>query len=395
MACFPAMADVKVVSSSPTVDGRIEEAMWADGWQPIAHPRRFAKQQTVTDTSEYVLATDGTNLYFAFRAHCSDRTKAKARSAGGMWGCDTAELFLSPSCLSDDFYQFSVDYQGRRSFTQYWGEGGNIAPDPFAPEWRYAVGDTEDGWCVEATIPFSSLYMTRNKDWKGTWLVNVGFSNTTKGEITMSSLADRFLDSKNYNKVGGFPSRNAADDFSATEVSAAFDATDAKGRIEGVLTMNVSTGTAGDYELVSQAADVRRKVALKAGNNVVKVPCRFTEAGRIQTDLAFTRTADGKAFCRTYPVSVEFEPIKVTFVKPGYRNNFYPGQDSGEVAGTVRIVGGAKATLTLEGPGFAKQVVEPAADGSFLFDTKGFEKGEAWLTVTTVRRGTDPLDKAI
>ena len=377
-----AFAGVTKVGSAPKVDGALDDACWREAeW--TGGFRRFsdAKVQTVRDRAEYALATDGESLFFAIRCNCTDFAKVKARPKQGMWSSDTVEFFFAPTGAPDDFYQFAADYQGKRTFCQFWGEAGHISPDPYAPDWQFKVGDLPDGkgWCAEGAIPLSGLYMTRNRDWKGEWLFNVGWCNHTMREATSVS-GDHFGVSKRFVKVSGFPIRPDGDDFAVTDVTAAFDA-QKDGQIIGELTMKVFAGVGGTYSCRSPfvAGDV--PVELKAGDNTVKVRCAYPSCARHPTELTFVRAADGRTFRRTYPVSVAFEPIVVRLAKPAYRNNFYPGQDASSVEGCVTVAGGAKAKLTLEGPGFGTKACEAAADGSFKFDTTGFTHGDAWLTV--------------
>ena len=384
-------ATVGIAVRPPVIDGRLDDACWKDGWTDGFRLKKNANRQPITDRCSYRLASDGENVYFAFRVKTDRMSAVRAwgRKDGelrsGMWVCDTVELFLAPTGVPDDFYQFAVDFQGKRKFAQFWGESGHISPDPFDPEWRVEVGDLGDGWCVEAEIPLSSLYMTRNRDWKTEWLVNVGYCSYSTRHVLHVSDGTRINESKCFAKIGGFPRRADGDDFAATELRAAFDEVSDDGVIGGTLTMKVHTGVSGTYAFRSKYAKGEQAIDLKQGDNVVKVRCAYPEKGRFATDLAFVRKADGRRYLRSYPVFVEFEPIMVTFAKPGYRNNFYPGQDASEVSGKVRIAGDAKATLTLEGPGFAKQTAEPGPDGAFRFDTRGFATGEAYLTVRTAK----------
>ena len=382
LACV-ASGGVATVGSAPKIDGVLDDACWSEAkWEGGFKRKADSRSQTVTDAAEYALATDGKTLFFAIRCHCTDFAKVKARPKQGMWTSDTVEFFFAPTGAPDDFYQFAADYQGKRTFCQYYGEAGHITPDPYAPDWKMEVGDLPDGkgWCAEGAIPLSGLYMTRNRDWKTEWLFNIGWCNRTMGEVTTLS-GRSFREPKRFLRGSGFPMRAAGDDFSATELSAKFDGC-ADGKFLGELTMKVFAGLGGEYTLASQYLPEPMKINLKSGINIVKARCAYPEKGRRQTELVFTRTADGAAFRRGYPVFVDFEPIVVRLTKPGYRNNFYPGQDASAVEGTVKAANGSKAKLTLEGPGFGRKACEAAADGTFRFDTAGFTTGDAWLTVT-------------
>ena len=76
-------------------------------------------------------------------------------------------------------------------------------------------------------------------------------------------------------------------------------------------------------------------VKLVPGTNEFNVPCFYSKLGRNGTTLSLTRKSDGKVFKRSYPVLVEYEPIKLRFALPEYRCNFYPGQDYTKITGTA------------------------------------------------------------
>lgn len=377
---FSAVA--KFVPERPVIDGKLDDACWAEGWNGGFRIPKNRNLHDIRDRAEYLLAADAERLYFAFRVHCSDMAKVKARPVQGMWVCDTVELFVAPSGTPDDFYQFAVDYQGRRLFAQYYGEAGHITPDPYAPDWKMVVGDTEDGWCAEGEIPFSAFYMTRNQDWKQEWLFNVGFCNRTMDEVTHLIDSDGLKKSKDYLRLSGVPARKPEDDLCAKDVMPNFERVDSTGGIEGTLEISVFVAEAGDYSFRSNYGGGEQSVTLVAGENQVSVKCRYPQRGRFQTDIALTRERDGKTYRRGWPVYVDFEPIMVKLTTPGYRNNFYPGQDTSRVEGNVRVAAkGEKVVLSLEGPGLTRQTATPTVDGRFGFDTVGFKTGDAWLTV--------------
>ena len=58
---------------------------------------------------------------------------------------------------------------------------------------------------------------------------------------------------------------------------------------------------------------------------------------------------------RTYPVIVDYQAIRVKIATPAYRGNFYPGQNSDTVAGSVAVAVDGPVAVALEGPGFGKR----------------------------------------
>ncbi len=79
---------------------------------------------------------------------------------------------------------------GRRE-NLYYEENGFIMPDPYNPEWDFAVYEDEEEnyWSLEISIPLKALYMTGNDRWSNKWLVNVArdWSETPKSGTRYST----------------------------------------------------------------------------------------------------------------------------------------------------------------------------------------------------------------
>ena len=292
----------------------------------------------------------------------------------------TVEMFFSPSGNSYEYYQFAVTINGG-THTQYYSEGGNIRPDPYKPDWNYAVHIGEDCWSIEAEFPLTAFYWTTQDRWSDTWLLNVARCRVVGGHTnysTLSPLKFRFLEPAGFNSMEGFPIRPAKDE--VRMVSALVDLTEetAEG-YRGTMTVQVDNAVEDDFVFTSDHAE-ESPVHLESGSNTVEVPCAFEKLGRTRIMLALTRVADGKVFKRYYPAMVKYEPIVLKFTLPEYRCNFYPGQDYSKIVGKVAA---AKAvTLKLEGPGIETTVITPNADGTFTFETPNFQEGEAFLTAS-------------
>ena len=102
----------------------------------------------------------------------------------------------------------------------------------------------------------------------------------------------------------------------------------------------------------------------------------------IAADQTLWADGDAASVGCAHSVTVECRPLEVLFSSPGYRANFYPGQNSDRVAGSVKSHVPGEVRLVLEGPGFPRrEATLPAGGGAFSFDTRGFEVGAAVLTV--------------
>ena len=302
----------------------------------------------------------------------------------GMYTSEHVEILISPAGSTTSFYQFFVRYGGEK-ICYFYEEGGNIKPDPYAPDWKTATYTGEDFWSAEVEIPLSSFYMTATNRWTDKWRFNMGrlrhkpnVGLTSGGEEISSWNGQGFFEPQHFWVIENMPIRPAEDDVYMVTAIADMTEQTADG-YKGTLTVKTSCGTDGEYTFTSDYAE-SAKVSLKAGEDEFTVPCFYPNTTRYFTTLCLTRVSDGKEFKRQYPVLVAYEPIKIRFTLPEYKNNFYPGQDATKIVGTAKAT--KPVTLTLEGPGIPKQTLTPDAEGNFHFDTPDFAEGDAYLTAT-------------
>lgn len=297
------------------------------------------------------------------------------------WGTHDIEIFLAPSGDPYEFYQFVITYTGTgRTF--YHTENGNVMPEPYFPEWNFAVYSGDEYWSLEAEIPLTAFYWTPTAKWTDTWLMNIARTRTLSSRgaeySTWAPLQFAFLEPDRFNTVSGFPIRPAADE---VRISSAM--VDMKVKMDtgytGIMTVKATVAENAEFEFSSDHGDTV-KVSLTAGDNEFMVPCRFDALEKTQISLALKRLSNGKMFKRYYPVRVTYEPLKLRMTLPEYRNNFYPGQDYTKIVG--KVIADTPVTLSLEGDGIPKQTVMADAEGNFRFDTPNFEIDEAWLTAT-------------
>ncbi len=370
------------------LDGRLDEVSWAGAkeYSDFTLLKKSGGARAEVQTHFKVLACED-RVYIGVKCDEPDVPYVKeTHHLRSRYGCDRVEFFISPSGTPFDFYQFMVTFGGYHECF-YYQEGGGIQPDPYAPCWESAVYVGEDFWSMELMIPYTAFYMTANSRWSDKWRMNIaryrtalGTSSAEGGNIlsTWSPLNLGFFDTECFRFIDGFPMRPLENDIRM--VSAIADMTEiTDDGYKGTLTVKTVNAVDGVFDFTSGYTETVR-VALQAGENEFVVPCHFDSLGRHKVDLELKRVADGVAFQRFYPVLVVYEPIRIQFSLPEYRNNFYPGQDTSKIAGKVRS---SKAvTLKLEGPGIPETVITPDADGSFCFETPGFEIGDAFLTAT-------------
>ena len=366
------------------IDGKLDEAAWANAKEFTGFRKMVSQGGEVLDVQTFFkVLQDKDAVYFGFKCMEPDIPHViEDHPNRDIWGTDRVELFVSPSGGTYDFYQFAVTF-GCKMKAFYYAEGGQIQPDPYAPDWEAKVYTGKDFWSVEIKLPLTAFYMNENASMSDKWLLNP-IRGRTKRNVRMCddssacALESKFMDFDRWLVVDGFHKRPAEDDLRI--VSALIDITD-KNEKGYCGTMEVKTiNAAAETFVFSSNYGETTKISLQAGVNVFNAPCCFPKLGRDRISLELTRERDGKLFKRYYPVRVAYEPIKLRFSLPEYRCNFYPGQDCSKIVGTA--ISSKPVTLKLEGPGIETQEITPNADGSFCFETPNFEIGEAWLTAT-------------
>ena len=367
-----------------TLDGKLDEAAWESAKEFTGFRKMVSQGGEVLEVQTFFkVLQDRDCVYFGFKCMEPDIPHViEDHPNRDIWGTDRVELFVSPSGGTYDFYQFAVTFGGKmKSF--YYAEGGQIQLDPYGPDWEAKVHVDEVFWSVEIKIPLTAFYMNDNASMSDKWLLNP-IRGRTKRNVPMCddssacALESKFMDFDRWLVVDGFHKRPAENDLRI--VSALVDIND-KNEKGYCGAMEVKTVNAVAETLIfSSNYGETTQVSLQAGVNVFTVPCCFQKLGRDRLSLELTRESDGTVFKRYYPVRVAYEPIKLRFSLPEYRCNFYPGQDYSKIVGTA--VSSKPVTLKLEGPGIETVEIQPNADGSFCFETPGFEEGEAWLTAT-------------
>ena len=392
IVAITAAADVKPVSAPPEIDGRIDEAAWASAdWEGGFRRFRGKKDRKPTVETEFAILADSESLYVGVRARHGRMDELKARGQDAIWSAEAIELYFAPDGNTFDFYQFLLTFQGLKHAIFY-SENGNIRPDPYDPDWDYKVVETPEGWTCEARIPLSAFYMTRDSAWKETWKMNVGRCYRDRVGADRSCWIDGngYRDLGKFRTMRGFPIRRSEEDVWVRSAEPTVKGPK-DGGFAGTVKLGIYAEMPGDVTVeTSFSKPVRTKLSRRAVREV-EVPVLFPGCGRLPMEIRVVRP--NCSCVRRYPVVVDYQALRVSFAKPSYRSNFYPGQDSDRVAGTVESSTEGAVSVTLEGPGFGLRSATLAAGGGmFSFDTRGFQVGDATLTVTS---GSDTLIRKV
>ena len=361
-----AMYQSNQLNGKLVIDGKLDE----EAWQNAKCYNDFTsfKKNKLTGKGEFRVLQDSENVYFGITINDENISQLRAKQkeyTTNPWLDDVVEIFLSPNGNFAEYYQF-VFAAGGAVWTQYCEEQGNIKPDPYNPIVNSKFHFGEKAWSLEVQIPLRAFYMTPIHQWKQEWLVNVCSCIRRNNKLESASWCKvnrGFHDTKFYKTMGGFPMKKASHDYSLTD--AIFTATGKKGNtIQGNLKLNVNIPTEGTYTLEING-EKKAEMQLRRGNNKYSLPAAFSQTGKIRTELRLYN-AKGKVVAeRYYPISVTFQPLYISMLKPQYGNTFYPGQDTSSIKGEIIVkVNADKVHLSGAGQELDLKVV----NGKALFD---------------------------
>ncbi|NLC58994.1 MAG: DUF4091 domain-containing protein [Armatimonadetes bacterium] len=142
-----------VVSTPPTLDGRLDDPAWmrvpANGGFRDPNDQRSAVPAT-----RFYLCTDGQWLYVAVKMADPEPDRLRRPNLGRdqiRWE-EVIEIFLAPDADAPLYYHFAVDPGG----SDYDNQGQGNATDNNYP-WRHAQAITSQGWTAEIALPLTAL----------------------------------------------------------------------------------------------------------------------------------------------------------------------------------------------------------------------------------------------
>ncbi|MBR4665308.1 MAG: hypothetical protein IKO93_15690 [Lentisphaeria bacterium] len=401
-------AQVKLVNKPIPLDGDFSKGVWKDIPEQSAFVLLKASGKTNPGAqTAFKVAADADNIYLNIRCYEQRMNELKKTdNPAALWWSDLVEIFLCPSGQPDEYYQF-VATAGNLHFNMFYGEAGVITPDPYSPFWESKVFYGKDHWQVRIRIPFSAFYMTRNAKWSSTWLLNIARTRRTVKELsTWSPLRSGFHQPQGFRKLTGFPKRNPAQDVMIAKAEPVIR-TFTNGVYSGPLnlTIDANPAAAGKYSLSVEEPGGKssvHEITLKGGLHKIVVPkVEYLKKALGKTDLKLTLESKktGFVFGRSYPVDIIYQPIRINLTSPGYKRNFYPGQDFSAIRGELKLNLSpeqrkkAKVKLSISGGGLAEKTQTYKADRetiAFRFDSgKLAEGGKAQLTAKLVENGRE------
>jgi len=154
-------------ADAPAIDGDLSDPAWARAaviedfvaLEPV--PGRPPSERTVVR-----IMYDEDNLYFSAYAYDSSPQEIIMRSMardGPLFTGDVIGLWLDPGPTRRDAYYFQVGPSGGRNDSLTLNNSTEL--EEWNPIWAAEARVVEDGWIVEAAIPFRSLSFTEGADW--------------------------------------------------------------------------------------------------------------------------------------------------------------------------------------------------------------------------------------
>jgi len=183
----PPKATVLPTQKPPVLDGDLSDACWPEA-QELTPFKQLSKDEPARLKTVARVSYDDRAFYFAVHASEPDMSGVHdtlAKVKNGPWGTDCVEFFIDLNHDRSTYYQFCANMRGEK-----W-EARITTKDLFSGaasswhcDWQAAGKILEDGWTVEAAIPFACLDWRPPMDLGETVGINVCRSDPRKKEFT-------------------------------------------------------------------------------------------------------------------------------------------------------------------------------------------------------------------
>ncbi len=171
----PEVRAVRIAGAAPTIDGRLDEAVWASA-PPVTSftQRRPNEGEPASQRTEVRFLYDDHALYIGARMYSDAPNAIQAPVSRRDVVAEAERLFVSIDAFLDrrTAYTFGITASGVR-FDWYHGSDSESAQDQsFEPVWEGRARIDDAGWTAEMRIPFSQLRFTGAAQQR--WGLNIG-----------------------------------------------------------------------------------------------------------------------------------------------------------------------------------------------------------------------------
>jgi hypothetical protein len=193
--------DVKRAPAAPTIDGKLDDAVWATASRPIALQFLWDSQTGAKQKTAARLLWDANALYIGFDLEDADVTAQFLQRDDPTYRDDAAEIFINPDPKQEAlYYGFEMNargvlydylnYNSRTLFKRFDATGVTIATDV-----RGTLNEPKDvdkGWSLEVAIPWVNFEeLSRRPPVVGTvWKANVNRWDGVEPNRRMSIWSD-------------------------------------------------------------------------------------------------------------------------------------------------------------------------------------------------------------
>ncbi len=163
--------DVPLIEHAPVIDGKGDDACWAQAWKTADGFRNRGKDNRKVKTEIAVCRTNSA-LFLKFACHSLDKLKAnKTKRDDDQWSDDCIELCLDPQNTRTDYYYLVVNSLG----VQYdaLASTGLSIDKGWNGKWHAATSKDRDSWTLEVELPFTTF---GKPDSDATWLLGINRS---------------------------------------------------------------------------------------------------------------------------------------------------------------------------------------------------------------------------
>jgi len=158
--------EVKRASSSPVIDGKLDEAAWSQAATPITLQFLWDSQTGAKQKTAARLLWDAQALYLGFEVEDADVTARFLQRDDPTYRDDAVEIFINPDPKQEAvYYGFEMNargvlydylnYNSRTLFKRFDATGMTIAT--VVRGTLNERGDTDQGWSLEAAIPWANF----------------------------------------------------------------------------------------------------------------------------------------------------------------------------------------------------------------------------------------------
>ncbi|MEO8100301.1 MAG: carbohydrate-binding family 9-like protein [Acidobacteriota bacterium] len=191
---------VKRAPSPPVIDGKLDEKAWEQATPAVTLQFLWENQTGAKQKTAVRMLWDDRNLYLAYDCDDADITAQFQNRDDPTYQDDAVEIFINPRPSQDGLYfgfEMNVrgilyDYAnhgGRTLVKQYNADGVRIAT--FLRGTMNVRGDKDQGWSLEAAIPWSNFDSLSRPPQVGTvWKANINRWDGIEPDRRMSIWSD-------------------------------------------------------------------------------------------------------------------------------------------------------------------------------------------------------------